>query len=829
MPDVAGPAGPADELSARLAAAASLNPEAGALVLAACEGEGSLVKLLFRRSEGTTSSAEEHAAVAEPSGDDTAEPTASGVFLQAITVAGFRGIGPEATLKLMPGPGLTLVVGRNGSGKSSFAEALELLLTRNNQRWAKRPAAWREDWRNVHYSGTTSIRAEVTVAGHAGAAVVEATWNDGAKLDACERTAQFKGQKKQDYTDLGWDGALETFRPILSYNELGSILDDGPSKLFDALARVLGVEEVVEIGQRLDRAYKRFGDDEKTLRSAKTGLLGHLSASSDVRAAPIEAVLRRRGGADLDAIEELIGPAAPEQLGEGEIGRLHALAALHAPDMEAITAAAVRLRAAADTAATADATGSGTAREVAGLLETALALHTTAGDGDCPVCATEGVLDHVWRERATERLAGLRRAAADADTAHRELRAAMRVATDPVLPVPDVLDEGPAREAWARWSALRERGDPGRLAAQLEEEGLALEAELEGVRSRATGELRRIEDEWRPLEHEIVGYLGLAREVATGESRAKLLKQASEWVEETANEMRNERFAPVASGAKNIWAMLRHDSNVDLDDIVLTGKKTSRKVLLDVKVDGVPGAALGVMSQGELHALALSLFLPRATMQESPFRFVVIDDPVQSMDPARVDGLARVLEHVSAERQVIVFTHDDRLAEAVRRLQVAARVLQVTRAARSVVEVRSVADPAARAIDDAEALMHTGELSDEVRRRVVPGFCRVAIEARCTDIVRRHRLARGEPYAEVEALLVDAERLGAKIGLALRDDAHMHNDEISRLLTDRFGKRSADAYFDANRGSHQPLPPEIRLEDFVADVKVLVKDLGTVP
>ena len=50
------------------------------------------------------------------------------------------------------------------------------------------------------------------------------------------------------------------------------------------------------------------------------------------------------------------------------------------------------------------------------------------------------------------------------------------------------------------------------------------------------------------------------------------------------------------------------------------------------------GAALGVMSQGELHSLALSLFIPRATLPESPFRLIVIDDPVQSMDPARVDG-----------------------------------------------------------------------------------------------------------------------------------------------------------------------------------------------
>ena len=62
------------------------------------------------------------------------------VTLVSITVEGFRGIGPRKTLELKPGPGLTLVVGRNGSGKSSFAEGLEILLTGSNWRWAKRGA-----------------------------------------------------------------------------------------------------------------------------------------------------------------------------------------------------------------------------------------------------------------------------------------------------------------------------------------------------------------------------------------------------------------------------------------------------------------------------------------------------------------------------------------------------------------------------------------------------------------------------------------------------------------------------------------------------------------
>ena len=65
------------------------------------------------------------------------------VYLKSISVEGFRGIGPKAVLHLAPGPGLTVVTGRNGSGKSSFAEAAELALTGENKRWADRSSVWK--------------------------------------------------------------------------------------------------------------------------------------------------------------------------------------------------------------------------------------------------------------------------------------------------------------------------------------------------------------------------------------------------------------------------------------------------------------------------------------------------------------------------------------------------------------------------------------------------------------------------------------------------------------------------------------------------------------
>src|SRR5262245_29775935 len=93
------------------------------------------------------------------------ELIAPGAYLVSIEVEGFRGIAAPARLELSPGPGLTLVTGRNGSGKSSFAEGLELLLTGKNDRWETRPRVWQEGWQNLHATGPTKITARLHVDG----------------------------------------------------------------------------------------------------------------------------------------------------------------------------------------------------------------------------------------------------------------------------------------------------------------------------------------------------------------------------------------------------------------------------------------------------------------------------------------------------------------------------------------------------------------------------------------------------------------------------------------------------------------------------------------
>src|SRR4051794_23636961 len=81
-----------------------LPDEAKYLVLAALDGDATLAEAL---DGGYT-------APPERAEDLEGGPEPVGAYLRAVTVAGFRGIGPECTLRLRPGPGLTIVAGRNG-------------------------------------------------------------------------------------------------------------------------------------------------------------------------------------------------------------------------------------------------------------------------------------------------------------------------------------------------------------------------------------------------------------------------------------------------------------------------------------------------------------------------------------------------------------------------------------------------------------------------------------------------------------------------------------------------------------------------------------------
>jgi AAA domain, putative AbiEii toxin, Type IV TA system len=499
---------------------------------------------------------------------------------------------------------------------------------------------------------------------------------------------------------------------------------------------------------------------------------------------------------------------------------LRELVALPAPSSEAVSRAAAELRAAAARAQEAAGTLAGRSRDLANVLDHALIFHERHGDGACPVCGKAGALSKKWHDEKAKQAKELRDAAREVDAAQQALNAARSETQRLPAPRPDLLDKGAAldlrvdkvRDALAAWTPGLTATDAGELAAHIETAGPDLLAAVEALRRAAGAELEKREDAWRPLAVRLTAWIPDAREAVRAAEVVPLLKKAEDWLKDTGKQIRDERFGPIAKRSIQIWNQLRLHSSVELGEITLEKSGKQRRVNLDVKVDGVDGAALGVMSQGELHCLALSLFIPRATLPESPFRFIVIDDPVQSMDPARVDGLARVLDAAAKDRQVVVLTHDDRLPEAVRRLGILARTYEVTRREASVVQLRPAKDPVDLNIEDAMALAYTDALPSHAARRVVPGFCRAALEAACADAVRRRRLGKGEPYGAVADLLDKADKLSARVSLALFDDPKKEGEIYARLNKEH--REWADVYRWSNEGSHEeqsgPLVDRIR-------------------
>src|ERR1035437_7087680 len=384
-------------LEERLAADKSDRQDWSLYVLAACEGEATLNDVL---GSAATAGRQRTAFAAAPI---THEPV--GAYLKSIEVEGFRGVGPARRLELAPGPGLTLVVGRNGSGKSSFAEALEILLTGANWRWKDRSAVWREGWRNLHHPSPTRVGAEIAVEGTPGITTATRAWPDGTDLAAGIATVRKPGGKPADLDALGWAGPLETYRPFLSYNELGSMLEAGPTELHDRLSNILGLADLERAQQVLKDARLPREKGLAGVSKRLTPLMTRLEGLPDERA---KRARQAFGGKkwDLDAAEGALG-SATDAAGADELAILRALAGLVVPSVEEALGLAEELESLDARRKALAATPAGQAHQIAGLLRSAMDWHGAHGDGDCPVCGRTAAMDDAWRENAQKRITEL--------------------------------------------------------------------------------------------------------------------------------------------------------------------------------------------------------------------------------------------------------------------------------------------------------------------------------------------------------------------------------------------------------------------------------------
>lgn len=702
-----------------------------------------------------------------------AESRSTPTFLASISVAGFRGIGRQARLDLYPVPGLMVVSGRNGSGKSSFAEAMELALTGTSYRWHNKQVMWAESWQNLHHSDPCAIRVGFTAEG-SGPFTVGMDWSTGAALTERTSWTQVASEKRVEGTGgLGWERPLELWRPVLSYDELGRLFDGGPSALYDALAKLLGLEVLADAEKWLAAQLKSTKATRERADAERKRLQTLLADATDERAQRAATLLRKRA-IPLDDVLALA--TGSDDSGLGAAPALRALSKIESPTLEQVEAVASDLRAAAQAVAASTGKLVDSTRQRVDLLHAALRFHDHAGDAPCPVCG-QGSLDSAWAAQTRDTIMSSEEALREYRSAATESTRA-RTGAHTLLTALNTVDEvdGINLPAVAKCNAAilaaqqAPEGD-AELATHLESTLIIVADAVDSLRAEASAALLLREGTWAPLAGQLGGWVPLEQEARKLDDTLKSMTAAKNWMTKHAVPFRNLRLEPIAAQARKIWSQLRQESNVDLGQITLEGAANRRRANLGGTVDGQPTKALSVMSQGELHALALALFLPRATAVNSPFRFVVLDDPIQAMDPAKIDGFVQVLSEIAQTHQVIVFSHDDRLASVIRETGVDARLVEVVRETDSKVTLRDNINPALRQVSDVFALIKDDRLADDVRARVLPGLFRMAVESAAKQAYFTKQSLAGQPRAAFEQTWMSAKKTVARLALAVHGDS----------------------------------------------------------
>ena len=309
----------------QLDADANLDSKVARLIRAACSDDAALGRAL-----------QEPAWEVQPPVAEVGPSGAGSLLLRRLTVAGFRGIGDSTSLELEPGPGLTLVAGRNGSGKSSLAEGLEVLLYGDLSRWDEKSTDWKKEWTNIHTDGPVFVEVQLDVEGSSEPLTVRREWpSRSTRLDKGE-VGVSRGDTEVDWEEFAFEKELALYRRILSYGDLGRRLERKPSQLYDDVAGMLGLEELTSARSRLQFARSERKKRREEIVDEAERLRKQLQTVDDARALESVQALAQDPW-DLDAIRELLhgrGQSA-EQL-----ARLRNLAGLESRRRRSSTSAA---------------------------------------------------------------------------------------------------------------------------------------------------------------------------------------------------------------------------------------------------------------------------------------------------------------------------------------------------------------------------------------------------------------------------------------------------------------------------------------------------------
>jgi energy-coupling factor transporter ATP-binding protein EcfA2 len=588
------------------------------------------------------------------------------VRIKGIQLSWFRGAAESVSVDLSTKS--MVVYGENGSGKSSFVDAVEFILNHGKIGHLAH-----------EYSGKHQERGVSNTHRPPGAkTAIRVSFKEGTDLDL---TVAEDGSVTSSGGAAAAVGTWDYRRTVLRQDEVSAFIHDTKGQKYSALLPLLGLGPMETAAENLRQLAKAIEQKAK-LREARASL-GESAAKrkaffgtmADVeivkKVADLHGTYRpdRAGTGDSILHCQEVQAAIETRLGLFSVDQKEHLALrdiagldLRA-DVESVRAAALRLASSAEPLAA----------EKLAILQAANALAQKLDDGEveCPACgskvATRMFQDHVRDER--DRLQEIIKSF-DA------WKAATGTLCDTLRSLKTEVGK-PETKAW------KERVSGEGLAAGF---GYLAELNIESLRGKCTqDDLNAIELGLLPLTAratldsknapadvqvlsadkktaEAAEFVFAMTARASAATRAESLVSFVAALEHgTREEIRARSQSVISAISGDIQAMwdILHPGEAIEDVCLCVPKDADKAIDISLKFHGVKqNSPRLTLSEGNRNSLGLCIFLAMAKREAETDRPVFLDDVVVSMDRHHRGMIVEVLQKVFSGRQVVIFTHD---------------------------------------------------------------------------------------------------------------------------------------------------------------------------
>lgn len=585
--------------------------------------------------------------------------------LEKVAIHQYRGVAntDPLTITFDPTPGITVLHGLNGAGKSSVSDAIDLGLSGKVESSASGTAGKAPLWDPIPLTrGSSGANIEVTlVSGDARLALRAALDSDGEAQSHTATLIDMQGSK-QVPLDTAWYNAVTSHQPVFAYASLERRvqLSKDLAAYFEGLLALGG--SFVALQESIASRSLLSSEALKRWNAARGSAMRSISQidrdrSDDIKITPLKSI--DEPCIDDDMNEWLEGAGLLESGAQTSTLPRDSLSRLIETANEAQTSI-TRFEGARDTSE----------RRLSAALKLlhSEALDHKVEDNTCPVCLAPG---SGWLEllgetvkRNTE-LADIEQAVArNTQLLAQSVSAYLDIAID-VVGVGN--ENGNLNAVVSTASDLLSQFREARQSRG-DTQFIVLAATSQLTAWISSGDAPLVFDE-AILRADARKQWGVARTRAVapfvdvwkadGESArdAAIWGQTAKRLEDVRKQLRSRRSVALEERASVRIERLLSDADLRLKAInVLTTKATME--LVD-KNDQI--VELGMLSAGQRNAVLLAPLL--ASVDDGPFGFLVLDDPVHAFDELRIDRLATTLAEIAVTRRVIVLTHDERLKE----------------------------------------------------------------------------------------------------------------------------------------------------------------------